>query len=152
MSDALQTYLHDHHAGATFAVELLDSLQSQEADGELASFSATLRREILEDVEVLKGVIARVGEAESSIKKALGHLAEKALRMKFNPDDARGIGTFEALETLSLGILGKRALWRVLRQIPAALNLDFDGLIQRAEDQFERVERMRLEVARTTFA
>ena len=48
-----------------------------------------------------------------------------------------------ALETLSLGILGKRALWRVLRQIPANLNLDFDGLIQRAEDQFERVERMR---------
>ncbi|BDC52306.1 hypothetical protein F183_A46210 [Bryobacterales bacterium F-183] len=152
MSEALRTYLDDHHAGATFAVELLDSLRSQKADPELASFANVLQREIRADVEVLQSIIAQLGEAESSLKKALGHLAEKAMRAKFDPENARGIGTFEALETLSLGILGKRALWRVLRQIAEAPKLDYDTLIVRAEYQFQQVERFRLKVAQTTFS
>ena len=60
---------------------------------------------------------------------------------------------FEARETLALGILGKRALWRALSIVaPADLRLsgvDFDALAARAQAQHDRVEERRLQVAAT---
>ena len=53
-----------------------------------------------------------------------------------------GIGTFEAFQTISLGILGKRPLWEALqtRQIVDAriAGLDYAALIGRAEHRFSR--------------
>ncbi len=61
----------------------------------------------------------------------------------------------QALEALALGITGKRLLWRSLAAIspnfPALQGTDFGGLEKRAQDQFERVETLRLEMAREAF-
>jgi hypothetical protein len=60
-----------------------------------------------------------------------------------------GIGTFEVLETLVLGIRGKLALWQVLpiaREVdPRIPNLDFEKLAASAEEQGARVEKRRLQ-------
>jgi hypothetical protein len=53
----------------------------------------------------------------------------------------------EAMEAASLGIEGKRLLWVVLQaaseRSPRLKILDYDRLIQRAEEQRQRVESVR---------
>jgi hypothetical protein len=59
----------------------------------------------------------------------------------------------EALEALLLGITGKRALWRVLKQSAQKFEaVDFDRLVLRAEEQMEAVDAKRIEAAREAFA
>ena len=149
MSDALTTYLHDHLTGSHFAVKLLDSLSEQYQDEDLGNFAVELCTEIKEDQQTLQTIIDRVGPAKLDITEAVGWVAEKASRLKLGRNlDGLGLGTFEALETLTLGIRGKLALWRALfrireldSRVPA---LDFNSLVERAEDQYTRTEQQRL--------
>ena len=64
-------------------------------------------------------------------------------------------GVFQALETLAIGITGKRLLWRALREVrnthPALQKIDFGALEKRALEQFDRVETARLNIATATF-
>ena len=55
------------------------------------------------------------GKATPDLYDALGWIAERVSRIKLKHDDPTGIGAFEAFETISLGILGKRALWEALQ-------------------------------------
>ena len=58
----------------------------------------------------------------------------------------------EALETVSLGIAGKQALWDALAAAapvaPELNGLDYERLRRRAESQREVVERLRLHAAK----
>jgi hypothetical protein len=156
MSDPLATYLHDHLAGSNFAVQLLESLHDQYSDQELRRFAAALLVDVRKDRETLQGIVDRIGSTHLDLKDAAAWLAEKASRMKLGRDHGAGLGTFEALETLSLGILGKLSLWRVLPVIaevdPRLRGTDFEKLAARAQEQFDRVEVRRLEIARKAFA
>jgi hypothetical protein len=64
--------------------------------------------------------------------EAAAWLGEKVSRVKLRRRAAGGLGTFEALEALALGILGKLALWRALAVIAAVDGrlggMDFDHL------------------------
>jgi hypothetical protein len=156
MSDPLAIYLHDHLAGSRFAVELLDSLQEQYRGKPLGEFARVLQAEVKEDQETLQGIIDSVGRAHLDLKETAAWFAEKAAQLKLSEDHASGgIGTFEALEMLVLGIRGKLALWQVLplvRQIdPRIPRLDFDKLAASAEEQGARVDGQRLQLAATTF-
>lgn len=156
MNDPLNTYLHDHLAGSHFAIQLLDSLQEQYRDEELGNFAAALQVEIKEDRETLQRIADEVGQGPVDLTEVTGWLAEKASQIKLERDNSGGgLGTFEALETLTLGIRGKLALWKALQVIGEVdvrvPDLDFQGLAARAEDQFARVEVQRLLLARVTF-
>jgi hypothetical protein len=156
MNDPLKTYLHDHLAGSHFAIQLLDTLHEQYRDEELGTFAAALRIEIKGDQETLRQIADEVGPGHVDLTEVTGWLAEKASQFKLQRDDSGGgLGTFEALETLTLGIRGKLALWKVLELIcevdPRVPNLDFQALAARAEDQFARVEDQRMLLARITF-
>jgi hypothetical protein len=75
--------------------------------------------------------------------------------MKLKHGSADGLGTFEALEFLVIGIHGKRALWRAMAAVASAESrshdIDFAGLIARAENQHEMVEERRLACAQSVF-
>jgi hypothetical protein len=156
MSDPLATYLHDHLAGSHFAIQLIDALRERQANKDLSEFANILKADITQDQDTLQGIVDAVGKIRVDVKEAAGWLSEKASRLKLQQDESgTGLGTFEALETLSLGIRGKQALWRVLpvvrgldKRIP---ELDYEMLARRAEEQFSRVEDRRLELARTAF-
>lgn len=156
MSDALSTYLHDHLAGSHFAVKLLDSLHDQYRGQELGGFAQTLRREIEQDQEVLEQIVKRVGGAHVDITEAAGWLAEKASQIKLSGDDSDGgIGTFEALETLALGIQGKLSLWEalpIIREVDSRVPPhDYSILSERARRQHAQVEEHRRKLALVTF-
>jgi hypothetical protein len=150
MSDSLATYLHDHLAGSNLAVDLVEFLRDQHVGDPLGGFAATLLAEIKHDREVLQGIIDQAGSGFPVVKEAAAWLSEKVSQLKFT----RGaFGTFEALEALALGILGKLALWRTLATIADARirGVDFDQLGARAQAQHAQVEELRLQAARIAF-
>jgi hypothetical protein len=114
MSDSLAIYPHDHLAGSNFAVELLEFLRDQHPRQPLGDAAAALLAEVEADRTVLQGIIARVGHGVPFFKEASAWVAEKLSELKLRRGD---FGTFEALEALALGILGKLALWRALAVI-----------------------------------
>ncbi len=152
MDDTLATYLQDHLAGSKVAVELLEALQDQYANEPTGQFVTELLAEIQEDRTVLKQLVKRLGEEPSPLKEATGWLGEKMSRFKFKRRVGSDFGTFEALEFLSLGITGKRALWRMLAEIaPMDARVqgpDYEQLTSRAQAQYDRVEERRLEIGR----
>ena len=155
MSDSLVTYLHDHLAGAAFAIDLLESLRDHYAGQPLGELASSVLLEVKQDREVLQGFANRIGKGSSGVKEAAGWVAEKVMRMKLTHSDAMGLGTFQALETLALGILGKLALWEALKVIAESddrlSGIDLEHLSARALEQHAQVEASRLLVARSAF-
>jgi len=153
MSENLGTYLNDHVAGSVLALELLDHLIDlpEALDRKLL---AQLRAEIQEDQDVLRQLLRSLGAKESTARKAAAWLTEKLGRAKFRIDESGSgeLRMLEGLETLALGIQGKLALWRSLavleEAVPPLKTLDLAGLQARALEQFERVDRLRLDAVR----
>ena len=150
MASTLGTYLEDHLAGSRYALDLLQDLKEQTADVNLAQLAARLQMEIEGDREVLQKLAARVGTETTRVKEMAAWVAQKAGRLKLAM--AEPFGRFEAIEMLSLGVLGKLALWNALKAVRSSniqlADLEFDELIQRAVAQHSELESRRLELAR----
>jgi hypothetical protein len=149
----LVTYLNDHLSGSVAAVELLARLEEEHAGTGLDEFLRGLRAEVEEEQGIVRGLLAAAGGGESAVKKAAAWVAEKASRAKLGlaaRDGGPDLQLFEALETLSLAVLGKRALWRALSAGGAAPGraVDFEALAERSERQWQQLESRRIEVAR----
>ena len=152
--ERLHTYLNDHLAGSVAAIELLDDVIEHHSEDRFGKIFRDWRGDIQADQETLRNLIRKLGAEESAIRKAGAWVAEKFSRLKIGDlDDSAGL--LQALEALALGITGKRLLWRSLAAITpnfAALQgTDFGEREKRAQDQFERVETVRLEMAREAF-
>ena len=153
MSEPLAIYLHDHLAGSTLALDLLDSMRKEHEGEPLGQFAQTLRAEIEADRDVLRTLAERIGPGSNPIKDLGAWMSEKVSRIKLGGQSGGDLTTFEALEFLELGIRGKRLLWVVLSE--AATNderlqgLDYGKLVERAETQEAQVEKRRLQIGRT---
>lgn len=150
----IATYLNDHLAGSTAAIELLEHLEKVYAGSGEGQEVAKLRADIEADRQELRAIMERLGADESRARKASGWLGGKVTELKLRLDDRAGgdLHLFEALEALSLGIEGKLDLWRALmaaaQDAPVLQVADYERLAQRAAEQRGRVEAMRLEAAR----
>jgi sulfur-carrier protein len=149
--DPLATYLHDHLAGSNFAIELLNKLKEQHAGDTLGDFAAAELPLLLEDREILQQIAERVQAPASPVKEAATWIAEKASRFKLRHPNSPVFGDFEAFELLALGIHGRVALLRALAKLPAGDSRlgghDFEALAARAQQQHDRVEQQRLQMA-----
>jgi hypothetical protein len=148
----LDSYLNDHLAGSVGALELVDHW-SELYDGKpLAKFLSGLRNDIERDQKTLRELMRVLGTKESSVRPAGAWLAEKFSRARFAVagDEVGGLGLVLALETLVMGITGKKLLWRALAaaDLPRKANIDFAEMEQRAEEQIVRVELERMRAAR----
>jgi hypothetical protein len=151
--DSLSTYLSDHLAGSVGAIALVERAIEENAGSLFGRRLEEILKEIRKDQVVVQGLIERVGAKENPLKKAGAWLTEKVGRVKLGgTDEAGGLARLEMLETLAMGIQGKRALWRALRVVvnkhPILRDLDLDLLERRAVEQHDRVEEWRLEAAR----
>ena len=155
-TDPLATYLQDHLAGATGAVELLEMLVKEHGGKPLGEVAAKLLDEVREDQATLQSLAEKDGEGVSIFKDAAAWVGSKVGRVKLGRSAAGELGTLETLETLALGILGKLALWEALREaVPSRAELadvDLATLIARALWQHATAEGLRLEVARTALS
>lgn len=154
MGKTLATYLNDHLAGSVAAVELLDHLRQLSKGTQREQLFTSLKSEVEEDQKLLKELLREVGGKESRVRQAAAWLTEKVGEAKLKLDDSGSgeLRLLEALEALELGILGKKALWRVLGVVgdvvPQIRSLDLAKLERRAQDQHDRVDAERLKVAR----
>jgi hypothetical protein len=152
-NDALATYLNDHLAGSVVALELLEHLEAERPGSAGAPILATVRADIETDRDTLEQLMARLEIGVSRPRQATAWVTEKVGELKLRIDDPEqgALRRLEALETISLGIEGKRGLWEALRAasdgVPSLGELDYPGLIRRAADQRAVVERLRLQAA-----
>jgi hypothetical protein len=148
MDDPLATYLHDHLAGADFAIDLLQSMKDRQQDGSLRDFAGKLLEQVREDQAELQQLANQIGPGSNVLKEVASWLSEKASRAKLGAGAAGPFETFEALEFLVTGIHGKLCLWRALRAAavsdPRLANLDYERLIARADTQHAEAEERRL--------
>ena len=94
-----------------------------------------------------------LGIPQSSIKQNAAALAERVGRLKLNGQltGYSPLSRLVELEGLSVGIAGKAALWRSLKEtgvLGDSPPVDLDALLERAERQRAELEPHRLEAAR----
>jgi hypothetical protein len=151
-SKYLRIYLNDHLMGSTTGVELAKRIAGQNAGTPLGDFMKGLTRDIAEDRQELKLVMAQLGVPVNPAKVAAGWVAERAARLTLN-GEIRGYSPLSRLveiESLSLGIEGKRLLWIALTETEAdRLGAErLARLTARAEAQRAGVEEHRRAAAR----
>jgi hypothetical protein len=155
--ESLGVYLNDHLAGATTGMELAGKLCENNPDGQLAEDLSWLVGEIRADRVTLEGLMESLEIGQSAVKQAAGWGAEKLTRLKLgtrvtgSPDLTRLL----EMETLSIGIEGKLAMWLALKEIAGVdarlAGTDFDRLVERARLQRQKLEPHRLEAAAKAF-
>jgi hypothetical protein len=152
VNENLATYLNDHLAGSVVAIELLERLEAAGTD--MTATLAQVRADIEADRAEVRELMRRLQIAESRPRKVTGWITEKFSQLKLRLDDPAGgsLRLLESLELVALGIQGKLALWRALSAAaevePALRVVDYERLARRAQDQWQRVEVLRLEAAK----
>jgi hypothetical protein len=154
----LHIYLQDHLAGSTFGLRLAERCWRSNAGTEFAEPLAELVAEIAEDRRTLLALMREVGATPSRTKVAAAWAAEKARHLKPNGKffEYTPLDRELELESLAMGITGKRALWLLLEDLSthghAVGSHDFAALAERAAGQFARVEELRIAAGRIAFA
>lgn len=153
--EPLDVYMNDHLAGSAAGVELVERLRANNEGTALAAHLEGLGHEIQADKDVLADMMDRLGVAPSTVKQAGGKVLETLSRLRLNEriTGSADVSRLMEIETLSLGIEGKLALWRSLSQVTASRPeleaFDLPGLMERAVQQRDGLEPYRLEAAAT---
>lgn len=151
--DSIQAYLTDHLAGATAGVEVVETATKEYKNREVGEFFSALAIEIKKDYGTLEDVMQTMGVEESGLKSTLAEMGAAIAKPKFKGmgDDNRDLGPFNSLEALSVGVHGKACMWKALITVADSYDglkeFDLDALKARAEDQLDRIEAKRLELA-----
>jgi hypothetical protein len=149
----LDVYLNDHLAGARFGSDLARRLAGRMSG---TSMNA-LAEEIEEDRDTLQQLMDRLGTTRNPVKEAVTWVAEKVSHVKLSglSGGHQEFGLFMALETLSLGVEGKAALWVALADVadhyPELGEFDLVALRERAVAQRRVLEAERAAAARRAF-
>ena len=146
----LAIYLRDHHAAGVAGTRLARRIAKAPAT---TSDLAEVALEIHQDLAALEAIMRNLGVERDGMKDAVARIGERLGRVKPN-GRLRGrspLSDLEELETLLVGITGKRALWLSLRASSAAPRESLDRLVERAERQRTAVEEARLQAVRRVF-
>ena len=147
---AIEGYLNDHLGGAMLGSDLAEQIRDQAEGTSLGEVMDRLAVEIETDRQTLLELMEALDVNRNPVKQMTGWVAEKASRVKFSgaTSGEPAYGIFMALESLRLGVAGKKCLWIALREVrdgyPELRNLDLDGLIERASSQESELERERV--------
>jgi len=151
---AMDVYLNDHLAGAMLGSALAEQLREENEGTPLGNVMSSLAPQIEEDRKTLMDLMDRMGTSKNPVKQATAWLVEKATRPKFSGLTSGGakVGTFMALENLTLGVEGKVSLWKILKEVPDQYGplkpVNLEDLIERAEAQRDALERERVAAGR----
>jgi hypothetical protein len=130
---------------------MLEHLAAEAPD--LSADITNLQAQIETDRQILKTLMDDLAIAESTTRALTGWFAEKFARAKAKIDDRSGgaLHRLESLEVVALGIDGKLALWTALKAVseaaPELARVDLNVMAQRARDQRQHIEQLRLQAA-----
>ena len=150
----LAIYLQDHLAAATGGVELFRRAARPHRGTPLGDTLEALVLEITSDRQAMLDVMRLLGVQPQPVKVAAAWAAEKVGRLKMNGSvrSRSPLSDVVELEAMRTGVEGKAAAWRLLQTMAEydtrLADVDFAGLLERAQRQSEQLDRLRLEVAR----
>jgi hypothetical protein len=150
----LGIYLNDHLAGSVVGTRLVRRIAKHNEGNQYGSEATRLTGEIQEDKATLEALMDRLGVHKKKPRLAIAAVSETLGRLKPN---GRLLGYSPLsrvieLEALMLGISGKLELWKSLKVTGVRVDaIDVDELIQRAQEQRDRVRDLRLQAAREAF-
>jgi hypothetical protein len=146
----MDVYLNDHLGGATLGSDLAKQIRDGSDGSPLGDVMTRIAAEIEEDRDTLIELMEALDVSRNPVKQVTGWVAEKASRVKFSGASSGEPehGTFMALESLRLGVAGKKCMWLALKRVrdeyPPLAEVDLDRLIDRASDQESELERERI--------
>jgi hypothetical protein len=152
----LGIYLNDHLAGATAGLDLFRRAADAQRDSAAGDVLRLLAAEVAEDREALLQMMSALGVPVRRYKVYAARAAERLGRLKLN-GQVRGrspLSGIVELEAMRLGVEGKAAGWRSLRELAGAGPLDpvrLDELLERARLQSESLEGLRVGAVRQAF-
>jgi len=153
---ALIAYLRDHLGGSDAAIRVVHRLVSTHQGTEDGMLFRRLARELEEDRSVVRDLLGRLGASGRSMKRVAGYASGAVLSVTAGGEPG-DLSLFRTLEALSIGVQGKRCMWRALQHLrplpPAVHGIDFVELEAKAVRQWEAIEERRRDlVARTLSA
>ena len=147
----LAIYLRDHHAAGVAGTRLARRIaRAHTATSDLRQVALEIEQDLVE----LEAIMRRLGVQPDPAKDALARIGERFGRLKPNGRlrERSPLSDLLELETLLVGITGKRALWLSLRASSSTPSEDLDRLVERAESQRTIVEDARLHAVRRAFS
>ncbi|MES2437657.1 MAG: hypothetical protein V4584_01235 [Verrucomicrobiota bacterium] len=158
MNQNLERYLNDHLAGSSGAIVMIQHFIDTLEDPAARDHFLHLKGEVEADRALLERLMTSAGMSRSGLLNAAGDVTARVgfLKLMWEGFEPGGLGMFEGLEMIALGIQGKRLLWLALREIaecyPEWEGVNFSDLERNAIDQRNGVELWRLAAARDTLA
>jgi hypothetical protein len=158
MNEFLGIYMNDQLALGMVWRELARRSQRNNSGTELGEALARVSAGITEDVETFQRIMRRLGIRINPVKLGLAVGAERLGRLKLNGRlrTYSPLSRFVELDTLAMGIEGKKLLWANLRDLAGLAarlpEIDFDALIQRAERQRAELEPFHVAVGTEVLA
>ena len=155
--ETLGAYLNDHRAGATAAVHLLQRLADSDSDHVDSAPLDRLRQDIAADLATLEEVMERLDIPHDTLREAGAWMSEKLSRVRLSPvvTGSESLSHLLEIETIKLGVHGKKSMWRALHHVAAdhsrLSDLDFEALARRAEAQIDDLELRRRDLAMAAF-
>jgi LPXTG-motif cell wall-anchored protein len=151
---AWATYLRDHLAGADTAIQIVHSLREAYRGSPEGALFDSLDEQFREDRGVVEDILAQLGYSPRSLKRAAGRATGSALG-KLAGGEPGDLSLFRTLETLAIGVQGKRCLWRAAQALIASPHpvgrRSFVELEADAVQQWEAIERHRRSLVQATF-
>jgi hypothetical protein len=150
----LAAYLREHLTGSDSAIQVVERLRLVHAGTQEGRLFASLYDEFREERDVVRALLDRIGESAASVKRIAGQ-AVGAVASRAAGGERGDLSLFRTLEALSVGVQGKRCLWRALQAllgdqpIPSARSLA--GLEAMAVRQWEAIEERRRGLVLATF-
>jgi hypothetical protein len=143
---ALGAYLRHHVAGSEAAEKMARSLLERELDPEVRSFLERFTDGLEGERAFVVTALDQLGEGPGLIERGVGVATDVASKvMDAVPGGAPS--DLEGLESLAVGVWGKRLLWGTLKTL-ATFHDDFralplDDLSEQAEQQERELVRLR---------
>jgi hypothetical protein len=151
---ALRAYLRDHLSGADAAITVLGRLRWTYASRREGRLFDALYDEFVDERAVVKDLLIALGASPASLKRLATRTAGAALSVVAGGN--RGdLALFRTLESLAIGVQGKRCMWRAAQEIRPSLRSpgrDFADLESRALDQWEAIDYCRRSLVAVTLA
>ena len=153
--EALAIYLQDHLAGAQGGLALARRAASNQRGTPAGPVLEGLAADIEDDEQALRRVMDGLSVPPSVAKGRGAELAERAGRWKLNGQllGSSPLSPVIELEGLLSGVKSKQHVWLILRDaadVPLS-GVDPDRMLERAEDQLDRLDGLWRDAARAAF-
>jgi hypothetical protein len=154
----LRIYLQDHLAGSTGGLELARRMRGENEGTPYGVPLAKLADDIEADRRALESLMDDLGFGADRAKNITFWVAEKAGRLKPNGQliGYSPLSRMVEVDGLITAVNGKRSLWLTLRELaepePELDAARLDRLVERADDQLERLHELRSRAGREAFA